>query len=292
MAKIAITIDDVPGMYLGPTTKPRVLFEAEEYQSIASNLVNTLTKHAVPATAFVNFRETRAEQAAHQIWCDSAVEIGNHTATHLCINHVPFAQWCDDVQRCHQLLTSRYSRKPRYFRYPYLRYGLSTSLQQRAAEFLETLGYVDVPATIPTSDWVLSKPYRDAQRAGDHRKMDAIGLAFSKHVLAAVVNGAALGHALFDRDVSQVLVIHASTLTGDHMGQAISQLKHNGFEIIPVAECLNDSVYDMPNRFQGHESISWLGRVVNPWPAPIHKYLQWHGKQEVKLTHQFRSGAV
>ena len=65
---------------------------------------------------------------------------------------------------------------------------------------------------------------------------------------------------LFGRPIAQVLLIHASRLNADHIGQLISMITKNGYTFADLATVLKDEAYRTPITVYKKYGISWLDR--------------------------------
>jgi len=76
----------------------------------------------------------------------------------------------------------------------------------------------------------------------------------------------------------QILLLHASRLEADHIGELLELLRRRGYRFITLEDALSDSAYSLPNTYVGEEGTGWLeqwaitqGRI--PQGAP--EFPQW-----------------
>ena len=76
----------------------------------------------------------------------------------------------------------------------------------------------------------------------------------------------------------QILLLHASNLEADHIGELIGLLRKRGYRFITLEEALGDQAYSLPDTYVGEEGTGWLehwaitqGKI--PQGAPV--FPQW-----------------
>ena len=132
----------------------------------AREILAAVRRHAIPVAAFVNSARFRSDDLSLlREWCDAGVELGNHTASHLCVDSVSEEEWRADVLSCHHALSGATSSPPRFFRFPFLREGSTSDRKRAAGMFLKQLGYTIAPVTAVTAEWLLAHYYHLALKA-------------------------------------------------------------------------------------------------------------------------------
>ena len=76
----------------------------------------------------------------------------------------------------------------------------------------------------------------------------------------------------------QILLLHASNLEADHIGELLDVLRKRGYRFIPLEDALSDSAYSLPDTYVGEEGTGWIdhwaitqGKI--PQGAPV--FPQW-----------------
>jgi hypothetical protein len=238
--QLAITIDDLPAMWMDDVPRGPL---ADELVA-ARQILAAIRRHAVPVAVFVNSGRFRSEDLGWlREWREAGIELGNHTASHLCVDSVPEAEWQADVKSCHQALESAAST-PRFFRFPYLRAG-STAARRRAAEaFLAQLGYTIAPVTAATLEWLLAHYYELAHAAGAQPLTEEIAASVVPHVLASVDHAEQLAQKRFRRTIPQIVLLHVNRLTAGRIDDLIETLGRK-YQLISLEEALRDPVFTL-----------------------------------------------
>jgi hypothetical protein len=76
----------------------------------------------------------------------------------------------------------------------------------------------------------------------------------------------------------QILLLHASNLEADHIGELLAVLRKRGYRFITLQDALSDSAYSLPDDYVGEEGTGWIehwaitqGKVPQGAPA----FPQW-----------------
>jgi peptidoglycan/xylan/chitin deacetylase (PgdA/CDA1 family) len=147
-----------------------------------------------------------------------------------------------------------------YFRHPFLHTGRSVETRQQFESFLRAHGYTVAPVTIDNSDWIFARAYDNARDANDAPAMKQIGEAYVPYMEAKVAYFETQSSRLFDREIRQVLLLHANSINADYFPQLLAMLRRRGYEFITLERALRDEAYGSPDNFTGPSGISWLDR--------------------------------
>lgn len=277
---VAVTIDDLPaGM------ADRV--PAAEITAMTAKLLGTLRDQKIPVVGFVNEKklykpgETDERIRALQMWLDYGFELGNHTYSHMSLNQSELKDWEDDVvqgESVLRILLSEHKMKLRYFRHPYLDTGRDLATRRKAEEFLSQRGYRIAPVTLDGWDWAFAGIYEDAKKRNDAELQQKIVKDYLTYHDAQFGYFEQLSQKVVGYEPKQVLLLHASNLEADHIGELLEVLRKRGYHFITLAEALGDPAYSLPDTYVGEEGMGWLeqwaitqGKI--PQGAPV--FPQW-----------------
>ena len=278
--QVAVTIDDLPA---GMADR----LPAADITAMTTKLLTTLRDQKIPVVGFVNEKklyktgEVDERIKALQMWLDFGFELGNHTYSHMSLNQRDLKDWEDDVVQGESvlriLLTPR--KMPlRYFRHPYLDTGRDLATRRKAEEFLTQRGYRIAPITLDGWDWAFAGIYEDAKKRNDTDMQQRIVkdyLAYHEAVFAFAEQESV---KVAGYEPRQILLLHASNLEADHIGELLDLLRKRGYRFISLADALEDTAYSLPDTYVGEEGAGWLdhwaisqGKI--PRGAPI--FPQW-----------------
>lgn len=259
---IAVTIDDLPVVSTRKDLKNR--------REITRKLLADITKAKVPAIGFVNenklYKNDERDEAQVDLlrsWLDADLELGNHTYSHLSLHDNPLEKYQADILQG-EIITKELLRtkniKMRYFRHPYLWTGLSLETKKDLGAFLTAHEYTIAPVTIDNADWIFASGYDQAFDKSDKKLMRKIGAAYVPYLEAKMDYWERQSNKLFDREIKQILLLHANYINSDYFDDIARMLKKRGYKFITLEEALKDEAYKLPDAFVKRNGISWLHR--------------------------------
>ncbi len=258
--QIAISIDDLP------VVRCQTL---EMRRQVTDCLVSTLRLHQIPAIGFVNEQKLGEPEpnpddvALLETWLDAGLELGNHTYSHPSLFSTPLEdfklQVLRGVQVTGRLLRDRGLRL-KYFRHPFLNTGPSHDTKDAFEKFLEREGYTAAPVTVDNSEWIYADAYDAANMRGDTVLASAIGADYIRYMKNVLEFYETLSRDLFEREISQVLLIHANQLNADCLGNLILMFQRREYKFISLDAALRDPAYRSADYYIGEKGISWLQR--------------------------------
>jgi len=258
--RVVFTFDDIPGVQHGG--------DRCDLAPLNRKLVNAIRRNRIPALGLVvESRGCRDQLAAlYSIWLDAGLELGNHTASHRDFNRTPLEEFQRDTIAGEATLR-KLGRKPRYFRYPFLRSGTELAKKRAFEKFLAGRGYVNAPVTIDNDEYIYADAYARAD-AATRQRLAADYVRYMESVFAF--------YEKFSRDTlgyepPQILLLHDNQLNADHLDALVAMVRRRGYTIIPIAEALRDPVYARRDAYVGRRGLSWIHRwaLDAGKPAPM-----------------------
>ena len=274
--QVAVTIDDLPA---GMADR----LPAAQITAMTGKLLGTLRDQKVPVVGFVNERklyklgEVDERIKALQMWLDYGFELGNHTFSHASLNQVGLKVWEDEViqgESVTRILLAQHKMKLRYFRHPYLDTGRDLQTRRQAEAFLVERGYRIAPITLDAWDWMFAGLYEDAKARNDTALQQKIVNEYLAYHDAVFAYSEQLSAKIVGYEPKQILLLHASNLEADHIGELLQVLRKRGYRFITLEDALGDAAYSLPDTYVGEEGTGWLdhwaitqGRI--PQGAPV-----------------------
>ena len=258
--QVAITIDDLPA---GMADR----LPAADILAMTAKLLGTLRDQKIPVVGFVNekklYKAGEVDQRikALQMWLDYGFELGNHTYSHASLNQVGLKAWEEEVIRgesvTNMLLAPR-KMKLRYFRHPYLDTGRDLLTRREAEAFLIERGYRIAPITLDAWDWMFAGLYEDAKKRNDAALQQQIVKEYLAYHDAVFAYSEQLSVEVVGYEPRQILLLHASNLEADHIGELMDVLRKRGYRFITLEDALGDTAYSLPDTYVGEEGTGWL----------------------------------
>jgi peptidoglycan-N-acetylglucosamine deacetylase len=257
--QVAITIDDLPAAASS--------MSAAETAAMTSKLLSTLRDQKVPVVGFVNekklyrFGEVDDRIKALRMWLDYGFELGNHTFSHASLNQIELKDWEDEVvqgESVTRMLLAQRKMKLRYFRHPYLDTGRDLATRRKAEEFQTQRGYRIAPITLDGWDWMFAGLYEDAKKRNDATLQQQIVKEYLAHHDASIAYAEQLSTKVLGYEPKQILLLHASNLEADHIGELLDLLRKRGYHFITLGDALGDQAYSLPDTYVGEEGTGWI----------------------------------
>jgi peptidoglycan/xylan/chitin deacetylase (PgdA/CDA1 family) len=278
--QVAVTIDDLPA---GMANR----LSAAEITAMTTKLLTTLRDQKIPVVGFVNEKklykpgEVDARINVLKMWLDDGFELGNHTFSHASLNQVELKDWEDEVvkgESVTKMLLADHKMKLRYLRHPYLDTGRDLLTRREAEEFLTQRGYRIAPVTLDGWDWMFAGVYEDAKKRNDTDLQQRLVKEYLAYHDAVFTYYEQLSVKVVGYEPKQVLLLHASNLEADHIGELLDLLRKHGYRFITLENALGDPAYSLPDTYVGEEGTGWIehwaitqGRI--PQGAPV--FPQW-----------------
>ena len=258
--QVAVTIDDLPA---GMADR----LPAAEITAMTAKLLGTLRDQKIPVVGFVNEKklykpgEVDERIKALQMWLDAGFELGNHTFSHASLNQVGLKAWEDDViqgESVTRMLLAAHKMKLRYFRHPYLDTGRDLLTRRQADAFLVERGYRIAPITLDGWDWMFAGVYEDAKTRNDKALQQQLVKDYLAHHDASFAYSEQLSASIVGYEPKQILLLHASNLEADHIGELLDVLRKRGYRFITLEDALSDPAYSLPDTYVGEEGSGWI----------------------------------
>ncbi len=259
---IAVTIDDLPVVSTRSDLKNR--------QEITRKLLAHITKAKVPAIGFVNegklYNGEKRDEAQIDLlraWLAAGLELGNHTFSHLSLHGNSLEKYEAEILKgeiiTKELLAAK-RLKIRYFRHPYLWTGTSLPTKADLGAFLKAHDYTIAPVTIDNEDYIFSSAYDRAFDKNDEKLMKRVGAAYVPYLEAKMDYWERQSMKLFNREIKQILLLHANFINSDYFDDLARMLKKRGYQFVTLENALADEAYRLPDTFVKPNGISWLHR--------------------------------
>lgn len=275
---IAITFDDLPKAYAGKDN-------ASDIRASTERLLQALQAHRVPAIGFVNEQglfvpgQTDARIEVLRMWLTAGMELGNHTFSHPDLNKVSLQDYEDDVlhgEVVWRRLVDKHLKNGasavtpvRYFRHPYTHTGETKEKRGAFEAFLKSRGYTIAPFTIETFDWGFNAIYTKALVAGDKEMAKRIRASYLDYTDTMFSYFEQKSRDLFDREIPQILLIHANNINADSVDDILTRLEKRGYRFVTLGQAMADPAYGTSDNYVGPIGPSWLHRWALAFGKPM-----------------------
>jgi len=198
-----------------------------------------------------------------KLWLNNGLELGNHSYSHRSLNDTEIDFYKDDLIKCDNMLKeilSAYNKTPEFYRQPFLQFGKNKSKIMDFNKFLKVNKYRMAPVTIDNSDWIFARAYENAYLTKDSLNMKNVAEEYIPYMITKFEYYRKQSEKLFGYEIKQILLIHASRLNSDYIGNLIEKIQKSGYKIITLQEAVKDRAYQHDDNYLGNAGISWLHR--------------------------------
>lgn len=224
---------------------------------------------AVPSVFFVTTRGMATEEGAARIGAYAAAGhlIANHSHTHQWGSRVEVDAYITDIAEADRQLRGIQNFRS-WYRFPYLDEGRPAERRDAYRSALGALGLTNGYVTIDTYDWYIEGQWLEAKKAGRTVDLDALGRAYVDLMMTAVRFFDDKAREGLGRAPAQVLLLHENDVGALFIGDLVTALRAEGWEIISPDEAYRDPLADETPRtlFSGQGRIASV-LVDRGWPA-------------------------
>lgn len=261
--QVCFTFDDLPVVNYG-------ISDTVYQKDLIDKLVVSLVKNKIPAIGFVNEIKLYDNDVINRFqlellnsWVDNGLDLGNHTYSHPDYNSVSFEYFTRDLIKgetvTRNILNSK-GRSVRYFRHPFLHTGNTKARADSLNDFLFKKGYLVAPVTIDNEDYLFASAYYKAGRKKDKELMSQIGHDYITYMEKKLKYFEIQSDSLFGRNISQILLLHVSSLNSDYIDSLALMFQRNNYVFVNMDRALEDKVYQTEITRFGNWGISWIDR--------------------------------
>jgi peptidoglycan-N-acetylglucosamine deacetylase len=256
--ELAVTVDDLPAHGPLPPDMQRV--------PIAERIISALRRHGVRAVGFMNGGQIREHPERADIlkrWLEAGFPVGNHTFSHLDINHVTAAEYIADVERNEVVLAEVAGRRwARVFRYPYLREGERAETREAVRRWLAAHGYTIAPVTVTFEDWAWNDAYARCAARRDDGAIAWLKHSFLEAAVSRLKWSQVVAEVTFGRQIRHVLLLHVGAFDAVMMNDLLDAYQKAGVTMIDLETAMADPVYQLKTDGVRHEESTFLVQVA------------------------------
>ena len=245
---VALTFDDLP---IAATKDPA------EAQSVNRALLDALKKHHAPAIGFVNEKTVRelgrdnGKRILEQ-WVRDGFDLGNHTFSHADLNNITLEQFKQEVvtgENSFRPMLTEVGKTPRYLRFPYNHSGDTGEKHDSVALFLKQRGYQVAACTIDNEDYLFNSAYIQMRAKQDDASAARLRAEYLAYTAVEIDYYVSLHEQVFDREIPQVMQLHANRLNADVIDQILHIFEERQYRFVSLEAAQSDPPYRVPETF-------------------------------------------
>jgi peptidoglycan/xylan/chitin deacetylase (PgdA/CDA1 family) len=261
--QVCFSFDDLPVVNYA-------IADSNFQKDLFNKLLLSLNTYKIPAIGFVN--EGKLYENGHikqyqvellKSWINDGLDLGNHTYSHKDYNSVSLADYSKDILKgetiTRQILDEK-GKSIQYFRYPFLHAGNTKAKADSLSDFLKNRGYKIGAVTIDNEDYLFAFAYKRTKEKKDSSLMKQIGHEYIVYMEKKMKYYEMQAIKLFGRDISQILLVHASSLNSDYIDSLANMFQRNNYIFVNMDKALEDEVYKTDITVYGNWGISWIDK--------------------------------
>lgn len=253
--EIAITFDELPAA--------KGFVEADR-AAITFLILQALERHEVKAAGFVVGETIEDSFDILGKWLNAGHLIGNLTFSYQDFSQLSPQNYIADIEAGNEVLETMlagFGQKGRYFRYPYLHYGIDPVSRREVENFLEARGCRPVHATVVVEDYLYNLSLEKMGKVPDSSDYDILMNDYLNHVIDEIERSERLALSVLNRPCRQILQLRANRLNAVFLDELLTALEGMGFEFVSLTKALKDKVYRMPQAYYGLKGIGFLDMI-------------------------------
>jgi len=259
---LLVTVDDLP--LAAGSLHP----DPAERERITRDLLAALERHGVPAVGLVTWRNVDGPDGLNllRLWLEAGHELGNHSYSHPDYTRTGIEEYVADVERCRGELArflEPYGKSVRFFRFPMLHEGDTPEKLRAMRDYMERTGQRNLPVTLDNQDWSYERPWVSARQAGDVQAMRDVGEDYLAALRISIRHHERTGDRLLDRELPQILLLHANEVGAAHWDRLFAWLETTGHRFVSADELLADPVFAEPHEFVGPAGYGLWDRLAS-----------------------------
>ena len=231
LKEIALTVDDLPFVGTNSETKGNLQRSETRFNKILAHIVD----NHIPATGFVIAGSIASGQwQLLEAFRGAGLELGNHTYTHANLNHMSAERYIADIERADKKLAPIMTH-PKYFRYPYLAEGRSTT-KQAVLDYLVTNQYTVAPVTIDSQDYKFNERLLHISWRVRDQYLSQIKKNYLSYIWRQTLKAE---KASKTGDSVQILLVHSNLLNSHCLGEVIKMYQDHGYRFVSLERALS-----------------------------------------------------
>ncbi|MGD0901497.1 MAG: polysaccharide deacetylase family protein [Terracidiphilus sp.] len=237
---VALTFDDLPAAGSLPAGENRTKIAA----ALAAELK---AAHLTGTYGFVNAVKLENDPDAQQalrIWVNAGMNIGNHTWSHISLTANTAEAFEREIALDEPAL-AQYAgaRDWRWFRYPFLWEGDTLEKRRAVRSWLKEHGYRVAQVTLDFEDYAWNDAYARCSAKPDQEAIAWLRQSYLDSAAEYIRLGREESRIAFDREIPNVMLLHATAFTTLMLPDLVDLLRKQGFRFATLPKVERDPAY-------------------------------------------------
>ena len=265
--QMAITFDDLPAHGDKPPRVTRL--------EIINSILRTIRIEKLPPVyGFVNGVRVREDPSFDSVltaWRYDGQPLGNHTFTHLDLNHATIEQFEEDILKNEPLLEKHMPGQDwRWLRYPYLNEGDTVEKRRAVRAWLSAHHYKIAEVSMDFGDYLWNSPYARCVVKGDTAAIERLHDSYLEAADRSLTLYRDISKSLYGHDIAYILLLHVGAFEARMLPDLLALYRSRGVTFVSLPQASRDPVYalDPDVGRPGGGSIQYLMMTKRNIPIP------------------------
>jgi hypothetical protein len=174
-------------------------------------------------------------------------------------------QASDGMNAIEEMLVG-FGQKHRYFRFPFLHYGLKIEDKDAALVFLEEKNHNIAHATILVDDYLFNLNLEKLGKEPDSMRLEQLRDEYLEHIEAAVEDAEFKAKDLLGKNCRQIILLRANRLNAIFLEDILFLLEHLEYKFISLDRALKDPLYVRAEAYFGTRGAGFIDMILQSDP--------------------------
>lgn len=254
--RIAVTFDELP---VSPT------FVQANGEELTQQILSALKEFRIKATGFVIGEQIMNSTDLIGEWLNGGHTLGTMTWSNQDFHDVGVGEFMRQVRAAKDELDPilrQFGQKSRYFRFPFLHYGATTSDRAKARELLASANITIAHVTIKVDDYLYNLKLEQLGPHADTARLDQLLIEYVTEVIDELHRQEELALMVAGHPVVHILDLRANRLNALFCWNVFDAIKSEGYKFVTLPEALADPVYSVSEKYTGSKGVGYLEMIA------------------------------
>lgn len=254
--EICITFDELPAS---------TGFKEVDKSAINYLILQALKKYEVEATGFVVGDRIGDSFDILGQWLNDGHKLGNMTFTNQDLHQLNAEQFIEDIisgSNALKTMLKGFGQKRRYFRYPFLHYGMNVDVKEEVKFYLDDNQYYIGHATVVIDDYLYNLSLEKMGLTPDSAEFENLLNEYINYVLDEIENSEQLSKMVLKRPCKQIIRLTANRLNAVYLDEMLGAIKDMGYTFISLDQALEDNLYRKEEAYFGSRGVSYIRMLM------------------------------
>ncbi|MBN1213641.1 MAG: polysaccharide deacetylase family protein [candidate division Zixibacteria bacterium] len=236
-------------------------FAGVDREAVTYLILEALKAHAVKATGFVVGENVETGYDLLGRWLNDGHQLGNMTYSNQDLHELGIEQYIQEIKMGAAAIgpmLDGFGQKKRYFRYPYLHYGITVEAKEQVTLYLEDRNYIVAHASVVPEDYLYNLSLEKLGKIPDSAEYENLMNEYINHVLDEIERVERLCKEFIGRPVRQILLLRANRLNAIYLEEMLTAIENMGYKFISLDRALKDEVYGKTEAYYDTRGLGYI----------------------------------